>query len=77
MLKIINTRDQCGMTGFESPATEYKEMGLNLCLFRRRRFHDWRWCFSGDLLNISEAVEVKDGDIIVANLNGGLCLQEN
>ena len=26
--------------------------------------------YSGDLLIVSEAVEVRDGDIIVANLNG-------
>ncbi len=82
MLNIITTRAQCGMTGFESPATEYKELGLNLTSYLIRHPEATYLCFdegdsmtgdgifSGDLLIISEAVEVKNGDIIVATLNG-------
>ena len=82
MLRIITTRAQCGMTGFESPATEYKELGLNLTSYLIQHPEATYLCFaegdsmtgdgifSGDLLIISEAVEVKNGDIIVATLNG-------
>jgi len=70
------------MTGFESPATEYKELGLNLTSYLIQHPEATYLCFaegdsmtgdgifSGDLLIISEAVEVKNGDIIVATLNG-------
>ncbi|MCJ8337049.1 MAG: hypothetical protein MJK10_01135 [Pseudomonadales bacterium] len=82
MLRIITTRAQCGMTGFESPATEYKELGLNLSSLLIQHPEATYLCFaegdsmtgdgifSGDLLIVSEAVAVKNGDIIVANLNG-------
>ncbi len=82
MLRIITTRAQCGMVGFESPAAEYKELGLNLTELLIQHPEATYLCFaegdsmtgdgifSGDLLIISEAVEVKNGDIIVANLNG-------
>jgi len=30
MLNIITLRAQCGMTGFESPAAEYKQSDLDL-----------------------------------------------
>ncbi len=30
ILKVIIPRAQCGMTGFESPAAEYKQIGLSL-----------------------------------------------
>ena len=82
MLRIITTRAQCGMVGFESPATEYKQSGLDLTELLIQHPEATYLCFaegdsmtgdgifSGDLLIISEAVEVRDGDIIVANLNG-------
>ena len=81
MLRIITTPAKCGMAGFESPATGYKEQGLNLESYLIQHPEATYLCFaegdamtgdgifSGDLLIISEAVEVKNGDIIVANLN--------
>ena len=82
MLRINTTRAQCGMVGFESPATEYKQSGLDLTELLIQHPEATYLCFaegdsmtgdgifSGDLLIISEAVEVRDGDIVVANLNG-------
>ena len=35
MLKIFLTRAQCGMTGFESPAAQYSQSGLNLDQYKR------------------------------------------
>ena len=82
MLRIITTPAKCGMTGFESPATEYKQQGLNLTNYLIQHPEATYLCFaegdsmtgdgiySGDLLIVSEAVEVRNGDIIVANLNG-------
>jgi DNA polymerase V len=82
MIKIIPTPAQCGMVGFESPATEYKQD--DLCLTKVLIQHPeasyacfaqgdsmiGEGIFSGDLLIISRAETVKDKDIIVANLNG-------
>ena len=82
MLRIITTRAQCGVVGFEPPAAEYKELGLNLTELLTQHPEATYLCFvdgdsmtgdgifSGDLLIILEAVEVKNGDIIVANING-------
>ena len=82
MLRIITKRAQCGMTGFESPATEYKELGLNLTSYLIQHPEATYVCFaegdsmtgdgifSGDLLIVSKDVEVRDGDIVVGTLNG-------
>jgi DNA polymerase V len=82
MLKVILPRAQCGMAGFESPAAEYKQVGLNLSELLIQHPEATYACyaegdsmigdgiFSGDLLIVSREVKVNNGDIIVANLNG-------
>jgi len=70
------------MSGFESPATEYKQSELDLselliqhpeatyACFAEGDSMTGNGIFSGDLLIVSKAVQAKDGDIIVATLNG-------
>jgi len=70
------------MAGFESPAAEYKQVGLNLSELLIQHPEATYACyaegdsmmgdgiFSGDLLIVSREVKVNNGDIIVANLNG-------
>ncbi|MCJ8300647.1 MAG: hypothetical protein MJK13_17170 [Pseudomonadales bacterium] len=82
MLRIITLRAHCGMKGFESPTTEYKELGLNLSSLLIQHLEATFVCFaegdsmtrdgifSGDLYIASKAVEERNGDIIVANLSG-------
>jgi len=82
MLKIIFTPVQCGMTGFESPAAEYTQLSLSLdqhlvahpeatyLCFAEGDSMQGFGIFSGDMLIVSRAAQVNDGDIIVANLNG-------
>ena len=83
MLKIIHIRAQCGMTGFESPATEYMDSSLDLSTLLIQHPEATYLCFaegdsmtgdgiySGDLLIVSKEVKINDHDIIVATLNGG------
>lgn len=82
MLKFIPLRAQAGITGFESPAAEYKQLGLNLDQllidhpeatyigYAEGESMTGVGIYSGDLLLISRAEEVRDNDVIVANLNG-------
>ncbi|EPJ49128.1 MAG: SOS mutagenesis protein RulA [Osedax symbiont Rs2] len=82
MLKIIPTPAQCGMTGFESPASEYTQVGLSLdqhlvadpeatyLCFAEGDSMQGFGIFSGDMLIVCTAAQVNDGDVIVANLNG-------
>ena len=70
------------MTGFESPAAEYREMGLSLdellisnpnATFVGLASGDSMQkvgIFSGDLLIVDRAKDVKNGSVIVANFNG-------
>lgn len=88
MLKFIPLRAQAGITGFESPAAEYKQLGINLdqLLIEHPEATYIGYAegesmigvgiFSGDLLVISRAAEVRNNDIVVANLNGDfICKQ--
>ena len=82
MLKFIPIRAQAGIVGFESPATEYKELGLDLDTLLiehpsatyigiaqgESMVRDG--IFDGDLLIVSRAEPVTDMCICVANLNG-------
>lgn len=82
MLKFIPLKAQAGITGFESPATEYVQLGLDLDQllidhpsatyigYAEGTSMVGDGIFSGDLLIVSRAEKVKDYDIIVANLNG-------
>ena len=82
MLKFIPLKAQAGITGFESPASEYVQLGLDLSQllidhpsatyigYAEGESMTGDGIFSGDLLIISRAEKVRDQDIIVANLNG-------
>lgn len=82
MLKFIPLRAQAGISGFESPAAEYKELGLSLdqlliehpsaTYIGRAEGESMMGdgIFSGDLLIVSRAESVRHMDIVVANLNG-------
>ncbi|QPG05487.1 S24 family peptidase [Salinimonas marina] len=82
MLKFIPIRAQAGIVGFESPATEYKELGLDLDALliehpsatyiglAQGESMTRDGIFDGDLLIVSRAEPVTDLCICVANLNG-------
>jgi DNA polymerase V len=82
MLKFIPLKAQAGFTGFESPSAEYvqKDLDLGQLLIDHPTATYIGYAegesmvdagiHSGDLLLISRAEEVKNNDIIVANLNG-------
>ena len=81
-MKVIPIMVSCGMTGFESPATEYKELGLSLdqllishpnATFIGLANGDSMQgvgIFDGDLLLVDRAENVSNGDVIIANYNG-------
>lgn len=82
MLQVIPIIAQAGITGFESPAAEYTQLGLSLdqLLIDHPSATYIGYCkgksmigagiFSGDLLIVSRAAKVANNDVIVANLNG-------
>lgn len=81
-MKVIPIYIEAGISGFESPAAEYKELGLSLDQLLIRHPNatfigqasgesmQGVGIFNGDLLIVDRAVEVKHQDIIVANFNG-------
>lgn len=82
-MKVIPIYIEAGITGFESPAAEYKELGLSLdqLLIRHpnatfigqasgQSMTDVG-IFDGDLLIVDRAITARNGDVIVANYNGG------
>jgi len=81
-MKIIPLFASCGITGFESPAAEYKELGLSLdqllishpnATFIGQASGDSMQdvgIFDGDLLLVDRAETVSSGDVIIANFNG-------
>ena len=82
MLKIIPIKAHAGIIGFESPAAEYKQLGLDLDQLlidhpsatyiglAEGQSMVGDGIFSGDLLIIDRSMSVKNMDIVVANLNG-------
>ena len=82
VMKIIPIFASCGITGFESPAAEYKEMGLSLdqllishpnATFIGQASGDSMQgvgIFDGDLLLVDRAETFSSGDVIIANFNG-------
>ncbi|MFT5634657.1 MAG: DNA polymerase V [Cognaticolwellia sp.] len=81
-MKIIPIFIEAGISGFESPAAEYKELGLSLDqllisnpdatfigLAQGLSMQEVG-IFDGDLLLVDRSEPVKDGDVIVANYNG-------
>ncbi|AWB57682.1 S24 family peptidase [Colwellia sp. Arc7-D] len=81
-MKVIPIYIEAGISGFESPAAEYKELGLSLDqllisnpdatfigLAQGASMQELG-IFDGDLLLVDRGETVKDGDVIVANYNG-------
>lgn len=81
-MEFIPIYIEAGISGFESPATEYKELGLSLdqlliahpnATFIGQASGESMieaGIFDGDLLIVDRSLTLKDGDIIVANYNG-------
>ena len=82
-MKVIPIKASCGFNnGFEQLASTYKELGQTLdsivmpnkvATFIGLASGDSMQSiglFDGDLIIVDRAVDVKDGDVIVANLNG-------
>ena len=81
-MKIIPVYIEAGISGFESPATEYKELGLSLdeLLIRHPnatfigqatgQSMEGIGIFAGDLLIVDRSLNAKNGDVVVANFNG-------
>lgn len=80
---VIPILIEAGISGFESPATEYKELGLSLdellirhpnATFIGQANGDSMQdvgIFNGDLLIVDRSLTARNGDVIVANYNGG------
>ncbi|WP_415913092.1 LexA family protein [Neptuniibacter sp. QD37_11] len=83
MLKFIPLKAQAGITGFESPAAQYSELELSLDqILIEHPSATYLGVVEGDsmtgvgifpedILIVSRAEKVRNGDIIVATLNGG------
>ena len=81
-MKVVPIKIEAGITGFESPAAEYQELGLSLdelliqhpnATFVGLASGDSMigcGIFDGDILIVDRALEPKQGDVIVANYNG-------
>lgn len=81
-MKFIPIYASAGITGFESPAAEYAELALSLDQllidhpnatylgFVEGDSMRGNGIFPNDLLVVSRAEKVMDGDVIVATLNG-------
>ena len=82
MLQVIPVAAQAGISGFESPAAEYKQLALDLdelliehptATFIGQAQDDSMTgvgIFDGDLLIVDRAAHPTSLDVIVANLNG-------
>jgi len=81
-MKVIPIYIEAGISGFESPAAEYKELGLSLDQLLIRHPNatfigqasgesmKGVGIFDGDLLIVDRSITAKNGDVIVANYNG-------
>ncbi len=81
-MKVIPIHASAGITGFESPATEYTQLGMNLdelliehpsATFIGQAIGESMQgigIFDGDLLIVDRHVSVQNLDVIVANYNG-------
>ena len=82
MLKFIPIKAHAGLVGFESPAAEYTQHKLDLDQLlidhpsatyigiAEGESMKGDGIFSGDLLIVDRAQDIKDQDVVVANLNG-------
>ncbi len=81
-MKFIQITASAGITGFESPASDYLQLPLSLdalliehpsaTFIGKADGHSMQGVgiFNGDILIVDRHVIVKDCDVIVANLNG-------
>lgn len=81
-MKVIPIFIEAGISGFESPAAEYKELGLSLDQLLIRHPNatfigqasgqsmQGIGIFDGDLLIVDRSITARNGDVIVANFNG-------
>ncbi|RPH19887.1 MAG: S24 family peptidase [Alteromonadaceae bacterium TMED7] len=81
-MKVLPIYVEAGISGFESPAAEYKELKLSLedLLLQHPnatffglangRSMEGRGIFNGDVLVVDRAEKVTNGSVIVANYNG-------
>tara|TARA_R110001583_G_scaffold189195_1_gene351930 strand:+ start:271 stop:681 length:411 start_codon:yes stop_codon:yes gene_type:complete len=81
-MKFIPITASAGITGFESPASDYLQLPLSLdsllvehpsaTFIGKADGHSMQGVgiFNGDILIVDRHVAVKDSDVIVANLNG-------
>jgi len=81
-MKVIPIYIEAGISGFESPAAEYKELGLtldqliirhpNATFIGQAKGHSMQGIgiFDGDLLIVDRSLTAKNGDVVVANYNG-------
>jgi DNA polymerase V len=81
-MRIIPIAASAGITGFESPASDYLQLPLSLdalliehpsaTFIGRADGHSMQGAgiFNGDLLIVDRHIQVKNHDVIVANLNG-------
>ena len=81
-MKVIPVYFEAGISGFESPAAEYKELKLSLeelllqhpnaTFFGLANGHsmEGRGIFNGDVLVVDRAEKITNGSVIVANFNG-------
>jgi len=82
IMKVIPLNIEAGISGFESPAAEYKELGLSLDQLliihpdatfiglAKGNSMEGVGIFDGDLLLVDRAEKLQQGDVIVANYNG-------
>lgn len=81
-MRVIPIYIEAGVSGFESPAAQYKELGLSLDQLLIKHpdatfigvasgeSMQGVGIFDGDLLLVDRAEQANNGDVIVANLNG-------
>ena len=81
-MKVIPIYAEAGISGFESPAAEYKELGLSLDQLIIKHPNatfigqasgqsmSGIGIFDGDILIVDRSLTAKNGDVIVANFNG-------
>ncbi|GIU37152.1 DNA polymerase V [Shewanella hafniensis] len=81
-MRVIPIPAQAGITGFESPAAEYTQLGLSLdellithpsasflCVAQGDSMQDVG-IYDGDVLIVDRHETARNGDVIVANFNG-------
>ncbi|TMN34119.1 MULTISPECIES: S24 family peptidase [unclassified Pseudoalteromonas] len=80
-MKVIPIKAQAGIVGFESPASEYKELGLSLDQLiinnpnatfiglASGESMQGVGIFDGDILIVDRSISPKQYDVIVANYN--------